>query len=83
MREVRVERPYTNLSMDPVRGTVALFVQEVLYKVLRDEAADPALFEFIQEALESMDTAEDLSHFPSSSCGTEPPPGHRSRATCG
>ncbi|MBK8614154.1 MAG: DNA repair protein RecO [Flavobacteriales bacterium] len=64
LREVRVERPYTNLSMDPVRGTVALFVQELLVRVLREESADPALFEFLQEALESLDTAEDLSHFP-------------------
>ena len=64
LREVRVERPYTNLPVDPLRGTVALFVQELLVRVLREESADPMLFEFLQEALESLDTAEDLSHFP-------------------
>ncbi|MCC7503441.1 MAG: DNA repair protein RecO [Flavobacteriales bacterium] len=64
LREVRVERPYTNLPVDPLRGTVALFVQELLVRVLREESADPALFDFLQEALESLDTADDLSHFP-------------------
>jgi DNA repair protein RecO (recombination protein O) len=64
VREVRVERPYTNLSTDALRSTVALFVQELLVRVLREESADPALFDFLQQALESLDTAADLSHYP-------------------
>jgi DNA repair protein RecO (recombination protein O) len=39
-RELRLDRPYRHIAFDPVRGTLALFVQEVLYKVLRGESAD-------------------------------------------
>lgn len=64
LRELRVERPYINVHMDPVRGAIALFVQEVLHRVLRGEAADPTLDTFLHEALEVMDTAKDLRCFP-------------------
>lgn len=64
VREMRVDRPYRLLPFDPVRGTLALFVQEVLYRVLRGEAADPDLFAFLDEALESMDAAPDIRNYP-------------------
>jgi DNA repair protein RecO (recombination protein O) len=64
VREIRVEKPYTRLPYDPVRGTLALFVQEVLYKVLRQESADDLLYGFVEEALEAMDGLEDVRHFP-------------------
>jgi DNA repair protein RecO (recombination protein O) len=64
LRELRVAKPYTTLPYDPVRGTIALFVQELLYKVLREEAADATLYAFLEEALEVMDTVADVTHFP-------------------
>ena len=64
VRELRVQRPYTAIPFDPVRGTLVLFVQEVLYKVLRGESADPEIFNFLDEALEAMDTAADVRNFP-------------------
>ncbi len=64
LRELRVAKPYTTLPYDPVRGTIALFVQELLYKVLREEAADESLYAFLEEALEVMDSVADVTHFP-------------------
>ncbi|MBL0045948.1 MAG: DNA repair protein RecO [Flavobacteriales bacterium] len=64
VRELRVERPYTQLSSDPIRGMLALFAQEVLYRTLREETGDLALFSFVQEALEAMDTGDDVPYFP-------------------
>ncbi len=64
VRELRVSRPYINLHRDPERGAIALFVQEVLHRVLRAEAADPSLDHFLHEALEAMDTVDDLRCFP-------------------
>ena len=64
VRELRVVRPYINVHRDPVRGATALFVQEVLHRVLRSEAADPSLDHFLHEAMEAMDTVEDLRCFP-------------------
>ena len=63
-REVRVAQPYTRLPFDPVRGALALFVQEVLYKVLREESPDAGLNDFLERSLETIDTAEDVRHFP-------------------
>jgi len=64
VRELRVSEPYTRVPYDAVRGTLALFVQEVLYRSLRGEAADPALFNFVQQALQAMDEAAEVRNFP-------------------
>jgi DNA repair protein RecO (recombination protein O) len=64
VRELRVARPYTLIPVDPVRGSVALFVQEVLYRVLRQESADEGLNDFLDRTLDVLDSAPDLSHFP-------------------
>lgn len=64
VRELRVERPYARLPFDPVRGALALFTQEVLYRVLRGESQDAELFAFVDEALEWMDTSTDVRNFP-------------------
>lgn len=64
VRELRVERPFLNLHQDPIRAALALFTQEVLYKVLRAETADPGLDAFVHEVLEVIDIGADLRCFP-------------------
>lgn len=64
VREVRSERPYVQLGEDPMRAAFALFMQEVLYRTLREEATDPAMFAFVQEALEALDGWPDLAGLP-------------------
>ncbi|HRF79545.1 MAG TPA: recombination protein O N-terminal domain-containing protein [Flavobacteriales bacterium] len=64
VRELRVDRPYLQVPFDAVRGTLALFVQEVLYRTLRGESADAELFAFLEEVLHAMDTAPDVRNFP-------------------
>lgn len=64
VRELRVERPYLRIPTEPLRASVALFVQEVLYRVLKQESADEDLDDFLHAALEALDQAPDLSHFP-------------------
>lgn len=64
VREMRVEQPFLRLHQDPVRSAVALFVQEVLYRALRTDGADPALTAFLYEALDVLDEADDLGHYP-------------------
>ncbi|MCW5899800.1 MAG: DNA repair protein RecO C-terminal domain-containing protein [Flavobacteriales bacterium] len=62
--ELRVDRPYLHLARDPLRGAIALFVQEVLYRVLRVESPDAPLDTFVHEALEALDSAPEVRHFP-------------------
>jgi len=64
MREMRVDRPYANVPYDAVRGTLAIFAQEVLYNVLRGEANDPDLYNFLEDALEALDTVPDMRNYP-------------------
>lgn len=64
LRDLRVERPYVRIPFEPVRAAVALFVQEVLVKLLRGEAADPRLYGFLEQAVEQLDSRADLAHFP-------------------
>jgi DNA repair protein RecO (recombination protein O) len=64
VRELRVERPFMRLHTDPLRAAVALFVQEVFYKVLRTEGEEPQLDAFVRHAIETIDTADDLRCYP-------------------
>lgn len=64
LREVRIDQAFTNVGQDPVRGSVALFIQEVLLRTLRAETADAELFAFVQEALEELDGGDRTQHLP-------------------
>jgi DNA repair protein RecO (recombination protein O) len=64
VREIRVSMPYLRLHVEHERGLLALFTQEVFYRTLREEAQDPALFAFVMQVLEAMDSSEDLANFP-------------------
>jgi len=64
VRELRVERPYTLVPREAPRAALALFVQEVLYRTLRQEAPDAPLNAYLEDVLEAMDTVPDLGHFP-------------------
>lgn len=58
VREIRLTRPYVGIPGDPFRGLLLLFAQEVFYRTLREESPDAALFAFVLQVLEDMDTGE-------------------------
>lgn len=64
VRDLRVDRPYTRVQREPRRGILLLFAQEVLDRTLREEAADPQMYDFVRETLESLDTDPDTAHQP-------------------
>lgn len=64
LREARSDRPYVRLAVDPVRGTLALFTQEVLHHCLGQHGPDPALFRSVLAALETLDTADEITCYP-------------------
>lgn len=62
--EVQVARPYTTLDLDPVKASVALYVQELLYHALKHEVASEGLYRYVVEGLEWLDTHhEGLANF--------------------
>ena len=64
VKELRVERPYRRIPVEPVRGAVLLFVQEMFVRTLRQESADLELDAFVHEVAEALDEVEDLRQFP-------------------
>ena len=63
VKEARAESPGAPMG-HPGKAAAALFAQEVLLRVLKEEAADADLFLFAHSAIEVIDREEDLSHFP-------------------
>lgn len=64
VREARIAEPFVGIAADPRRGMLLLFAQEVFYRTLREGASDPALFRFVLQTLEAIDTSPALGLIP-------------------
>ncbi len=64
VRELRLWRPYLRVSGDPQRTATLLFLQELLARTLREEAGDPALWAFLDEALQLLDAPSGVRDLP-------------------
>ncbi len=64
VRECRVEKPYTGIPKEQARGLLMLFAQEVFYRTLKEESPDAAMFAFVLQTLEDIDTGGNVSHLP-------------------
>jgi DNA repair protein RecO (recombination protein O) len=64
IKEVSPEQLFTNLHEDPNKRLIALFLSELLYRVLKNHQEDEALYDFILSGLMSLDkTEEKISDF--------------------
>lgn len=55
--ETRVHYPYSTIPFDITKSTIALFITEVLSKMLKEESGNPQLFQFLRESLVWLDQA--------------------------
>jgi DNA repair protein RecO (recombination protein O) len=84
LKETHHSHPYRHLHSDILKSSIALFINEIIYKTLREEEANPELFDFLWERCISLDQAQgNLSSFPiifmisySRFLGIPPRPGH-------
>lgn len=53
----------TAITTDPYKRTVALFLGEVLYHVLRHPMPDEAMFDFLFNAIEALDKTDEPQNF--------------------
>jgi DNA repair protein RecO (recombination protein O) len=53
--EVRCSYPYKSLSTDPKKSAIAFFLDEILYKTIKEETANYQLFNFIESSLKYLD----------------------------
>lgn len=56
--EVRVSEPFKTLPYDPMKATLALFLGEVLYYVLRNEVRNEPLFQYLCYGLAWLDNCQ-------------------------
>jgi len=54
-REIKIRHPYQELPFDVVKSSQAIFIAEVLYKVLKEEETRPELFEFLSHSFRILD----------------------------
>jgi len=59
VREVRVAYPYHSIPFDIRKSSVALFVNELVYKAIREEEPNPGLFDFLWNKCLELDSTED------------------------
>ena len=53
----------THLTSDPYKRTIALFLSEVLYHVLRHPMTDEPMYDFIAQAVEELDRTDEPQNF--------------------
>ena len=55
LKEIKIDIPFTSIPHDMVKRSIALFLSEVLYKSIKEEEANPKIFQFLRSALEILD----------------------------
>lgn len=57
--EITILHPYSEIPNDIVKSSIAIFLNEILYKALREEHSDEDLFDFIKNSLLVLDLKHD------------------------
>ncbi len=58
-RELKICHPYQSVPFDVVKSSQAMFLAEMLYRVLKEEEARPELFQFLSHSLQIFDLMRD------------------------
>jgi DNA repair protein RecO (recombination protein O) len=59
LRETSLVKPSHNISGNPVKETMALFMAEVLYRCLREPESNPGLFNFLLNTIQVLDLGKE------------------------
>lgn len=59
MREVRLSSPLRCIPFDVRKSTIALFMAEIIYKLVKEEEQNLPLFEFVKKSVFALDQMED------------------------
>lgn len=55
LKEVSSEIPFSEIPFDPVKRAIALFVGEVVYRTIREEEPNPALYNYLETSIQLLD----------------------------
>ena len=59
LKEVGLAHPFSTIPFDIRKSSVALFINELVYKAIREEEANPELFRFLWQTCLQLDEAEE------------------------
>ena len=59
MKDMRSLYPLMSIPFDVRKSTISMFMAEVLYRLIREEEANPALFDFLCQSIMTLDSLED------------------------
>ncbi len=59
VREISCRQPYLHLQEDIIKTSIALFLAEVLYKAVKEEEANEALYSFVSSSLHILDLQQE------------------------
>ena len=63
IREAKIDYTYTSLPTDWTKQAIVLFLAEVITKVIREEEQNTPLFDYLQAALQWLDTHDQVAYF--------------------
>lgn len=63
IKEVRIAQPYTSISGDIAKTTIAIFISEVLHHCIKEEEKNQALYSFLETALLWLDSHNETANF--------------------
>ncbi len=63
IRETKIAIPYQTLHTDVIKGTLVMFLSEILKNTLREEETNEPLYHFLEHSLQWLDTHKDISNF--------------------
>ncbi len=55
LKEVSSAVPFGDIPFDPVKRAIALFVGEVVYRTIREEESNPALYKYLETSIQLLD----------------------------
>lgn len=55
IKEIRILYPFSSVPFHPLKNPVALFLSELLYKVLRSNESDDSAFAFLSNSIQQLD----------------------------
>lgn len=61
--DVRLSVPYHSMHTNILKGAIVMFLSEVLTSTLKEEEANPSLYEFLETTLQWLDHETDFANF--------------------
>lgn len=59
IKEIHIESPFISIPYNFSKSSIALFLNEILYKTIREEEPDANLFQFVYSSLQIFDLKKD------------------------